>query len=222
MSTSEPLPHSQRHYSLAETIADGVVHGVAILAGLVAFAVLFFRVGMKGDVSQAFAMGVYAAGFFVLFGVSCAYNLAPPSRIKWILRRFDHAAIFLMISGTYTALLSQAPRDAWAWSLALFVWTASLVGAAIAVFLPGRFDRGLLALYLAIGWAGILSVPHLIECLPAETTVLTIVGGVVYSLGVPFHLWNSLKFQNAIWHVFVTIAAACQYVGIAHAIGHGA
>jgi hemolysin III len=213
--------HFKRPYSPAELIADGFVHAVAIVAGLIAFAVLFARVASLGRTSDALAMAVYAGGFFVLFGFSCAYNMTPPSHLKWLLRRFDHASIYLMIAGTYTALLSQLPDRALAWTLAAVVWTVALAGAALKLALPGRFDRASIVVYLALGWVAIFAINQLIATLPTPTMVLIVVGGLFYSIGVLFHLWDSLKFQNAIWHGFVTVAAFCQYAGIAHALGRG-
>jgi hemolysin III len=221
---SQPLPdYYKRHYSHAELIADALVHGFAIVVGLIGFAILFFRLGEKGNAADAAAIGVYAAAYFLLFGFSCAYNLSPPCRAKWLLRRLDHAAIFLMISGTYTALLSQTALDArTSAAVVACVYAACLGGAGVALLAkPGRFDRALLALYLALGWGAMLGAPRLLESLPPETVNLTLAGGVLFSLGVPFHLWNSLKFQNAIWHAFVTVATACQFAGIARAVGLG-
>jgi hemolysin III len=209
----------KRHYSPAELIADGVVHAVAIVAGVIAFAVLFVRIALHGDASDALAVSVYAGSFFLLFGFSCAYNLTPPSDLKALLRRFDHAAIYLMISGTYTAILSQLPNGALAWTLALFIWAVALAGAALEVLRPGKFERGSLFVYLGLGWTGILAANPLEAALPPQTINLIFAGGLFYTFGVPFHLWNSLKFQNAIWHCFVTIAAGCQYAGIAETIG---
>ena len=202
-------------------IADGFVHAVAIVAGLIAFAVLFVKVASRGDLSDGVAMAIYAAGFFLLFGFSCAYNMTPPSHLKWLLRRLDHASIYLMISGTYTALLSQLPDRRLAWTLAAIVWTVALGGAAVKLLMPGKFDRAAIVVYLALGWVAIVAVRQLIAALPAETLILIVVGGLFYSVGVLFYRWDSLKFQNAIWHAFVTIAAGCQYAGIAQAFGHG-
>jgi hemolysin III len=212
----------KRAYSHAELIADGFVHAVAIVAGLIAFAVLIGSVARQGDLSDALAIGVYAAGFFLLFGFSLAYNMTPPSHLKWLLRRFDHASIYLMISGTYTALLSQLPNGALAWTLAAIVWFVSLGGAAVKILLPGRFDRAAIVVYLALGWVAIFAAKQLVAILPAPTIILLVVGGLFYSVGVLFYKWNSLKYQNAIWHSFVAIAAGCQYAGIAQAIGHSA
>ena len=146
--------------------------------------------------------------------------MTPPSNLKWLLRRFDHASIYLMIAGTYTALLSQLPDAALAWTLAGFVWAVALGGAALKILLPGKFDRASIVVYLALGWTGVFAAQPLVETLPVQTLVLTLVGGLFYSIGVLFYRWHSLKFQNAIWHSFVAIAAGCQYAGIAAALGH--
>ena len=209
----------KRAYSQSELIADGFVHAVAIVAGLIAFAMLIGRVARQGDLSDTLAVGVYAASFFLLFGFSLAYNMTPPSHLKWTLRRFDHASIYLMISGTYTALLSQLPNGALAWTLAAIVWIVSLGGAAVKILLPGRFDRAAIVVYLALGWVAILAAKQLVAILPAPTMILLVVGGVFYSVGVLFYKWHSLKYQNAIWHSFVAIAAGCQFAGIDQALG---
>ena len=150
---SAPAPHllpSYRDYSHGELIADGVVHAMALVAGVIAFSVLFQKVAMYGPFGDGVAMAIYAAGFFFLFGFSCAYNMAPPSAAKAILRRFDHASIYLMIGGTYTALLSQARASLSVVALAAAVWIAALTGASLKLFLPGRFDRFSVRLYLAL------------------------------------------------------------------------
>ncbi len=212
----------KRPYSHAELIADGLVHAVAIVAGLIAFAMLIGSVARQGELSDALAMGVYAAGFFLLFGFSLAYNMTPPSHLKWRLRRFDHASIYLMIAGTYTALLSQLPNGALAWTLATIVWIVSLGGAAVKILLPGRFDRVAVVVYLALGWVAVFAGKQLVAILPAPTMILLVVGGLFYSVGVLFYKWHSLRYNNAIWHSFVAIAAGCQYAGIAQAIAHSA
>ena len=219
----DALPHYyKRSYTPAELVADGLVHGLAILGGLVGFAALFFHLGENGDTAQLAALGVYATTFFLLFGFSCAYNLSPPCRTKWLLRRLDRAAIFLMMSGTYTALMMQTRGGGPIFPQVATIWAASIGGAGIALLAaPGRYDRVLLVFYLTLGWGAIIGAPGLMTSLPTQTRDLTLAGGVVCSLGVPFHLWNSLKFQNAIWHGFVTVGTAFQFAGIAKALGHG-
>jgi hemolysin III len=208
-----------RDYSNGELIADGAVHAAALVAGVIGFSVLFQKVAMHGDAGDGLAMAIYAAGFFLLFGFSCAYNMAPPSPAKALLRRLDHASIYLMIGGTYTALLSQTQASFWAVALAAAVWSGALAGASLKLLLPGRFDSIGVRLYLALGWSALIAIKPLATSLPSDTLALVIVGGVLYSVGVAFHLWESLKFQNAIWHACVAVAAACQFAGVLQAVG---
>lgn len=223
MSLPEDHPRLlKRAYSQGELVADAFVHGAAIIAGAIAFSVLFVRIALNGAVSDGIAMAIYAASFFLLFGFSCAYNMTPPSPLKWLLRRFDHSAIYLMIAGTYTAALSQMADRAWAWTLIGVVWAAALFGIALKLLLPGRFDRASLALYLALGWVAIVAIKPLVAALPGSTLILMAAGGLIYSLGVIFYKWHSLKFQNAIWHACVAAAAGLHYAGISMAVGHAA
>ena len=208
-----------RDYTSGELVADAAVHAAAIVAGVIAFSVLFQKVALRGAASDGVAMAIYAAGFFLLFGFSCAYNMTPPSRAKQLLRRLDHASIYLMIGGSYTALLSQTPLALWAIALATTVWTGALAGASIKLFLPGRFDRAAIYTYLALGWSAVLALKPLLSALPADTLAFVAIGGAFYSIGVAFHLWESLKFQNAIWHACVAAAAACQFAGVFTAVG---
>jgi hemolysin III len=216
--TAPTIP-TYRDYSRGELIADGAIHAMAIFAGVIGFSVLFQKVAAHGAFGDGVAMAIYAAGFFLLFGFSCAYNMAPQSPAKSLLRRFDHAAIYLMIAGTYTALLSQAPISLWAVGLAAIVWTGALAGAALRLFWPGRFERYGVAAYLALGWSAAPAIKPLISALPIETLALVVAGGALYSFGVVFHLWHTLKFQNAIWHGCVTVAAGCHFFGVLQAVG---
>jgi len=209
-----PAFHFQRRYSHGELVADALVHAAAILAGIVGVAILFMLVVMRGSVSEGLAVAVYAAGLFAMFGFSIAYNMTPPSSLKWLLRRFDHSSIYLMIAGTYTPLLVQFQDRAWAWALAVVVWAGALAGIGLKITLPGRFDRLSIVVYVALGWVAVVGAKPMSDSLPFATMVLVVVGGLLYSAGIIFHLWQSLKYQNAIWHAFVAAGAACHYAAI--------
>lgn len=223
MSLPEGHPRlAKRPYSRGELVADGVVHGLAILAGVVAFPVLFTRIVANGAASDGVAVAIYALGFFLMFGFSCAYNMTPPSPLKWLLRRFDHSSIYLMIAGTYTALLVRLEDRVWAWTLIGLVWTGALGGTIVKLVWPGRLDRLSIVLYLLLGWVAVIAIGPMIASLPATTMILVAIGGALYSIGVVFYKWHALKFQNAIWHGFVTIAAGCQWAGIAYVMSRAA
>lgn len=211
--TANPVPH-QRSYGRDELLADGIIHFVAIAAALFGGGYLFGQALGTGAASVG-ALLVYVAALIAMLGFSAAYNLVPPSPLKWILRRLDHSAIYLMIAGTYTPLLLQLPNAALAATLATVVWAGAAVGIALKVLLPGRFDNLAIVTYLALGWVGIFAASSFAVVLPTATMVLIAVGGFLYSAGVPFYLWERLKYQNAIWHTFVVAAATCHFIAIA-------
>jgi len=201
-------------YSRAELIADGVVHAVgivlAISAGSILLAFSVFRTGVWEYIAAVF----YVASLLTVLSISCAYNLWPVSRAKWVLRRFDHAAIYLLIAGTYTPFLAQLDDPATARLMTGLVWGAAATGMGIKLLLPGRFDRLAIVFYLAIGWSGAAIANTLLDTLPASTLWLIVAGGVVYSSGVVFFVWQGLKFQSAVWHGFVVIAAGLHLAAV--------
>jgi len=152
-----------------------------------------------------------------MLGCSAAYNLWPLSRRKWLLRRFDHSAIFLFIAATYTPLIAQI-NSSTTFVLLVFVWLIAILGVGLKCLLPGRFDRLSIALCLSLGASGICVYEAAVETLPGLALWLIVTGGVVYSLGIIFHLWERLRFQNVIWHSFVLIAAICHYAAIVTSI----
>src|SRR3954468_17263512 len=139
---SNTAPHGITwDYDRGELIADGVVHAIGLslgLAGVVAILIVAINSENMVDVSS---IVIYAAGLLSMLGFSAAYNVWPVSRAKWILRRFDHSAIYVMIAGTYTPFLAQLKSDAGSIGLAIAVWLTAVVGIALKMLWPGRFDR---------------------------------------------------------------------------------
>jgi hemolysin III len=218
-----PLPpdHPRLHrrpFSQGELFADGLIHAVALLAAIVGLAVLIMLVVLKRSGVELTATIVYGFGLLAMLGFSAAYNLVPASDLKWILRRFDHSSIYLMIAGTYTPLLTQFNHSIWAWTLAIMVWSGAILGIVVKLALPGRFDRVSIVAYLVLGGVALAALPPMLASLPPLTVALLFVGGALYASGVVFYLWKNLKFHNAIWHGFVVTAVSCHYAAIAHAM----
>ena len=216
-----PADHSRRQkreLSLAELLADGIVHTLALLAGLIAFPLLLSHTLRTAGIGTFAALAVYACGFFLMWGFSLAYNMAPPSALKWLLRRFDHSMIYVMIAGTYTALIPQLESAAWAWTLGAVVWTGAALGILVKVALPGRYDRLSILAYVALGWTGVIAIGPVTEALPAMSLWLLVAGGLTYVAGVGFYIWERLRFQNAIWHLFVAVAAGLHFAAVAMAV----
>ena len=201
-------------YDRAETITDGVVHAVGLglaLIGAIALIVVTFR-WSKGF--EAASDVVYALGLVAMLGCSAAYNMWPVSPRKWLLRRFDHSAIFLFIAATYTPLIARLDSGTAAYVFLIGIWLAAALGVVLKCSLPGRFDRLSIALCLFLGTSGVFAYKSVVAALPTATFWLIVIGGGFYAVGIIFHLWEKLRFQNAIWHSFVLVAAGCHYAAI--------
>src|SRR3954463_3466447 len=202
------------NYDRAELIADGVVHGIGVFCGLVAATVLIVLTAIYATPRELAVVSIYVTGLLAMLVLSATYNLWPVSRAKWVLRRFDHSAIYLLIAATYTPFIMQLKDSYFAIALLIGVWFLAIIGIVLKIALPGRYDRLATGLYLAMGWSGIMLYDGVVERLPALTLGLTLAGGVLYTSGVIFHAWQRRRFQNAIWHVFVLLGAACHYTAI--------
>ncbi len=201
-------------YNRAETIADAIVHVLGTTAALAAGATLIALAVRFAPPPTIIAVVIYVLCLITGLLLSAAYNLWPISATKWILRRFDHSAIFLLIAGSYTPFLIQLHEPLISHGLLAFVWLIALLGVALKLAWPGHLDRLSIALYLGLGWSGLVAFKPITTELPASAPMLLITGGLLYSVGVIFHLWHRLRFQNALWHVFVLLAAACHYAAV--------
>lgn len=202
--------HGRFDVSRAELWADGVVHALGIALGLAAVTALILRVLVAAPSADLVPVAIYGTALLAVLIVSAIYNLWPVSPMKWLIRRFDHSAIYVLIAGTYTPFLMKLGSSLMAQILLAVVWAASVLGVVLKLAFPGRLDRLSIVLYLVIGWSGILLWQSIAE-LPATSLWLMLAGGLLYSIGVIFHVWESLPFQNAIWHGFVLVASGCFY-----------
>jgi hemolysin III len=201
-------------YDRAELIADGVVHAIGVLAGIVAATVLVVLTAVYANTLDIVAVSIYVAGLLSMLVLSATYNLWPVSRVKWLLRRFDHSAIYLLIAATYTPFILELKDSAFALVLLVGVWCVAILGIVLKLAWPGRFDRIAVGVYLAMGWSGMMLYDAVVRALPAMALGFVVAGGALYSLGVIFHAWRRLRFQNAIWHGFVLAGAACHYTAV--------
>jgi len=201
----------RRDYDRHEIIADGIVHALGVTFGTVSIIALLIMAAPAVGVWEFTSILIYGIGLLTVLTVSALYNLWPVSPIKWMLRRFDHSAIYLLIAGTYTPFITQMKASAVSLTLLAGVWLTSAVGIALKLRFPGRFDRLSIVLYLLLSWSGVIAYESVFGALATSTLWLLTIGGIIYTAGVAFHLWESLRFQNAIWHGFVLVAAACHY-----------
>ena len=209
------------NYDRGEVIADGIVHGVGVVLALVGVTALIFYATVWATSGQLAAAWVYGVGLVAALAISFAYNLWPVSKVKWHLRRFDHAAIFVLIAAPYTPFLQRGIDDPLLAGMLVGIWLMAGAGIALKFLFPGRYDRLAILVYLAMGWSGVLAAGPLATRLSTATLALIVVGGVLYSVGVLFHMREKLRFQNAIWHAFVVAAAAVHYSAVLTSVVSG-
>src|SRR5438309_6237730 len=200
-------------YDHAEILADGAVHVIGVCLGLIG-AVTIVVIAIKMERIEVAPILAYVIGLVSMLALSAAYNMWPVSPAKWVLRRFDHSAIYLLIAGTYTPFLAQMKSVLASAGLGAGVWLSAVIGMTLKLALPGRFDRLSVVLFLLLGWSGIVAYDSLASALPSASLWLLGIGGILYSLGTLFHVWRGLRFHNAIWHGFVLLAASCHYSAV--------
>jgi len=203
-------------YTRAERLSDAAVHVTGLVLVLAAVPVLIVVTALvRGDAASVAGVSIYGAGLMLMIGASALYNIAeafPWGEARaWFLQRLDHSAIFLKIAATYTpfALISGHGL-----AVTAFVWIAAFVGIALKVVSPQRFRWASLSLYLGMGWAGIIGGGALLTSLPLSVILLMATGGLLYTLGVVFYVWDRLPYHYTIWHVFVLAASLTFYAAV--------
>src|ERR1700755_783038 len=167
-------------YDRAELIADGIVHAIGIVFGLIAATVLIVLTAIYARAIDIVAASIYVAGLLSMLVLSATYNLWPVSRAKWILRRFDHSAIYLLIAATYTPFILELRESLLALALLAAVWCIAIFGIVLKLGWPGRFDRLSVGLYLALGWSGLMLFDRVLFALPPLALWCVLAGGALH------------------------------------------
>jgi len=201
-------------YARSERIADGTMHAVGVLGAITGAIVLIVWSTGSATAGQIAAISVYAATLIATFVASAFYHMTPWAGIRPVLRRFDHAAIYLKIAGTYTPLVVLI--GSWfAYVVLALVWGLAVLGMVLKLFFwrtPGRFGP---ALYLIMGWLSLALIWSLWPIVPLPAMALIAIGGLLYTAGVPFYASETMKYSIAIWHGFVVAASGCFFAAIA-------
>ena len=195
-------------------VINAITHFVGFLLAVASVPVLITLAAMNGNVVHVTTMSVYSASLILLYLVSTLYHAAPPGRVKEVLRAVDHMAIYLLIAGTYTPFLLISMADNWGWPLFFTLWTLAAIGIGLKVFFTDRFDLISTLAYIAMGWAGLAAIIPMYESLPFVSFVLVLSGGLAYTLGVVFYLWEDLPHHHGIWHLFCIGGSVCHFIGV--------
>ena len=193
--------------------ADLVIHVIGLTFAVIGGAILLALAFGLGPLQVGASVSIYVAGLIAMLTASTAYNFAK-TRWRPILRRLDHAGIFIMIAGSYTPFTTLRLHGAWAIGMTAAVWGLAGLGVAAKLCLPGLGRRFWIGLYLGLGWLALVAIKPMIDGLSWIALVLLAAGGLVYSTGAIFYVLKQLKFRRAIWHGHVVGASALHYVAV--------
>ena len=201
-------------YSQNEEIAHSVTHGIGALLSVLGLATLVVYSSKYGDAWHIVSTSIYGATLIALYTSSTLYHAIAIPNIKKFLQKLDHAAIFLLIAGTYTPFTLVNLRGGWGWTLFGIVWSIAIAGMIMELIVQKRYKTVSIGLYLGLGWIVMIAIGPLIDSIPTGGLILLLAGGVFYSLGVVFYVWKTLLYHHAIWHLFVLAGSTFHFLAV--------
>jgi len=205
---------SAPNYTRGEETANQLTHALGIVFGVAGLVLLVVFSLRNGDAWHVVSTAIFGAMLVLLYTASTLYHSFKAERTKHLLQKFDHAAIFLLIAGTYTPFVLVTLRGPWGWSLFGVVWGLAILGVVLKFWFAGRFRMVSTLIYLVMGWLVMIAIKPLLAALPAGGMKLLVAGGLCYTGGAVFYLWKRLPYHHAIWHLFVLGGSACHWAAV--------
>ena len=197
-----------------EELANTLSHGLGLVLAMAAAPVLIIGAASRGSTANVVGSSVFAATLVLLYLSSTWYHAAPKSPLKDRLRRLDHAAIYLLIAGTYTPFTLGVLGGRWGWALFGLVWGAAAIGVCEKLVSGIRHPRLSTILYLVMGWSVLIVIRPLLLNVPAEGIAWLVAGGLSYTVGTVFYTAHRLPYHHLIWHLFVLSGSTCHFFAV--------
>ncbi|MCP3673639.1 MAG: hemolysin III family protein [Gammaproteobacteria bacterium] len=201
-------------YTFSEELAHSITHGLGILFSITALTMLVAYSAINGDTWQVVSSSIYGATLILLYSASTLYHGVFHLKTKSFLKQLDHAAIYLLIAGTYTPYFLISLRDSSVWYLFIFLWIFAILGVLFEFIHIKALKKISLALYLGMGWLAVFIIKPLMAQVAIEGMFLLLAGGIAYSLGVIFYVWDKLPYNHAVWHLFVLTGSVLHFLSI--------
>ena len=205
---------TKRLYTLGEEIANGVTHGIGAGLSIAGLTLLVVLAVLNGNIYQIVSFSIYGATLIILYLASTLYHSFPNPDVKRVFKIIDHAAIFLLIAGTYTPFLLVGVRGALGWTLLVIVWGLAILGVSLKALFIHRYQKLSVLAYVLMGWLSVVVVKELMANIPVGGLVWLGAGGVVYTVGVIFYALKQIKYTHTIWHLFVLGGSICHYFAV--------
>jgi hemolysin III len=201
-------------YTLAEEIIHSLTHGVGAALSLVALVTLVILAVTRGSVWHIIGYTVFGVSLLALFLASTLYHGVQKPRLRPILRKVDHACIYLLIAGTYTPFVLISIRTTLGLTLLTVIWALAVFGIVYKIFFIDRFAAITTLAYVFMGWMSVVAWREMVEYLPNLGLWFLMIGGVLYTVGVIFYALTKIRYTHAVWHFFILAAGACHFVAV--------
>ncbi|MDV6327743.1 hemolysin III family protein [Idiomarina sp. Sol25] len=201
-------------YTVKEEVAHALTHGVGAVLSIAALIVMLVWTAAYGDAWHVVASSIYGASLILLYTASTLYHAFPWPRMKAVFQQLDHAAIYILIAGTYTPFALINLRGGWGWTLLGVAWGIALLGVILELGMKRRIKWLSLSLYLGMGWMALIAIKPMLDNVDSGGLMLLVAGGLAYTLGVIFYVWKSLPYHHAIWHLFVLVGSVFHFFSI--------
>ncbi|HYL88178.1 MAG TPA: hemolysin III family protein [Burkholderiales bacterium] len=208
------LAFQERPQSLGEEIANSVSHGLGLLATLAAFPILVTAASRRGDAAGIVGASVFATTMVLLYLTSTLFHALPTCRAKRVFQILDHAAIYLLIAGTYTPFTLGVLRGSWGWTLFGLVWGFAVVGMVLKALGGVRYTTLSTWVYLAMGWLVLIAAKTVWTLVPTWGLFWLVAGGIAYTAGAVFFMAERIKYFHFVWHLFVVAGTACHFIAV--------
>jgi len=199
---------------LKQELVNSIMHGFGILFGIISIPILITFSAKGENINGIIGSSIYGFCFLMVFTFSTLYHGFQHEKVKRALKILDHISIYYLIAGTYTPLILIYNNNSFGITLLCVLWSLTILGTVFKVFYCGRFEIVSTAIYLLMGWSMLAGGTSFFERMPHAVFQMVIAGGIIYSLGVIFYLWDRYFYSHALWHLFVLAAAICHYVAI--------
>jgi len=200
--------------TMGEAIANSISHGIGMLLSIAGLVVLVVWAAGSGNGWHLVSFSIFGGTLVLLYLASTLYHSLPMPRVKQAFKIIDHSAIFLLIAGTYTPFMLVHLRGPWGWSILGIIWALAILGILMKVFYISKFRKISVALYVFMGWLGIIALKEIFAHLPSLSLTLLVSGGLSYTLGLAFYGWRKLPYHHAVWHIFVIGGSTFHYLAI--------
>lgn len=201
----------ERIYTASEERLNVITHGFGFIMALIGSMMLLNRGLQEGIHLQFISYLIYCFGLLTLYLASTLYHSAKVPELKKRLNVFDHSAIYVLIAGTYTPIALLSMKGIWGWVIFCIIWVLAIVGIVLKFFFTGRYSKISTATYVLMGWVILIAIKPLINCMATEGLLLLLAGGIFYTIGAFLYQRKSMKYNHAVFHVFVLLGSLCHY-----------